>query len=84
MRGKLLSIVLAVSVSVSFAEASWVVVNDDGSTGRLNSCCSKKVKKVVKAPEFCETCDYSKFPMAKLEPIGKEKLQKATLRNCGK
>jgi hypothetical protein len=84
MRIKLLSICLTGAFLVTSASASWVVVNDDGSTSKLNSCCSKKVVKKVKAPEVCETCDYSTFKDAKLLPIGNEKLQAATLKNCGK
>ncbi len=83
MKGKLLSILLAVSVTVSFSQGSWVIVNNDGSTERLKSCCSKKVRKVVKVPEVCATCDYSKFKMATLLPVGDENLQPASLGNCG-
>jgi hypothetical protein len=83
MKNRLLSIVLAAAVSVSFIQASWVVVNDDGSSEKLTSCCPKKIKRVVKEPEVCLTCDYSKFTEAKLLPVGKEKLQPATLANCG-
>jgi len=67
------------------ASAGWVL--EDG-TPYTSDCCKKKVvkrvKRVKKAPAFCETCDYSKFPMATLEPLEKgEKLAPATLGNCG-
>ena len=82
--------VLSVLVSSLFfatsASAGWVT--EDGKP-YTSDCCKKrvvkKVKRVKKAPAFCETCDYSKFPMATLMPLNQgEKLAPATLRNCGK
>lgn len=68
------------------ASAGWVL--EDGTPYTADCCKStvvKRVKKVKKAPEFCETCDYSKFPMATLLPLQKgEKLTPAKLGNCGK
>ncbi|HIP60102.1 MAG TPA: hypothetical protein EYH01_06725 [Campylobacterales bacterium] len=88
MRNKLLSVLLTGAFLATSVSASWVVVNNDGSTSTLTSCCKKapvkRVVKKVKAPEVCETCDYSTFKDAKLLPIGNEKLQAATLKNCGK
>ncbi len=86
MKKKLLAVLTVSAFFVSAANASWVIVNDDGTTEKLAPCCPKKVKvvKKVKKPEVCETCDYSKFPPAKLLPVGDEKLQAATLQNCGK
>ncbi len=88
MKIKLLSVLLTGVFLATSASASWVVVNSDGSTAKLDSCCPKKVVKrvvkKVKAPEVCETCDYSTFKEAKLLPIGNEKLAPATLKNCGK
>ncbi len=82
---KLLATFVAAVLLASSAQA-WVIVNEDGTTEKLNNCCPKKVykKKVYKkkAPEVCETCDYSKFTDAVLLPVGDEKLQPATLRNC--
>jgi len=80
---------LALVVSGLFttsASAGWVT--EDGKA-YTQDCCKKrvvkKVKRVKKAPAFCETCDYSKFPMATLLPLAAgEKLAPATLRNCGK
>lgn len=84
MKSKLVAMFIAGAFFVSGAQASWVIVNADGSTEKLNACCKKKVyKKVVKAPEVCETCDYSKFPEAALLPVGDDKLQPAKLQNCG-
>lgn len=89
MKSKLLSILVTGAFLATSASASWVVVNSDGSTAKLDSCCGKKVvkrvvRKVVKAPEVCLTCDYSTFKDATLLPIGNENLQAATLKNCGK
>lgn len=88
MKSKLLSVLIAGVFCATSASASWVVVNSDGSTSTLNTCCAKKtikrVVKKVKAPVVCATCDYSTFTEAKLLPIGNEKLQAATLKNCGK
>ncbi len=80
---------LTLAVSALFttsATAGWVTMDGKPYTA---DCCKtrvvKKVKRVKKAPEFCETCDYSKFPMATLLPLEKgERLAPATLRNCGK
>lgn len=84
MRNKLLAILAIGALSITTANAGWVY-QDSGKT--VQDCCykAKVVKRVVKkAPKVCLTCDYSKFQMAKLEPIGSDKLQKATLKNCGK
>ncbi len=83
---KLLGIFVLGVFLVSNAQASWVIVNSDGSTQKLNNCCPKKkyVKKVVVEPEICVTCDYSNFKDAPLLPVGNEKLQPATLKDCGK
>ncbi len=82
---KLVATFVAGAMFASAAQA-WIVVNEDGTTEKLNNCCPKKVykKKVYKkkAPEICETCDYSKFEDAVLLPVGDEKLRPATLRNC--
>lgn len=86
MRKKLLTVLTVSAFLVSSLHASWVIVNEDGSSEKLAPCCPKKVvKKVkkVKKPEVCETCDYSKFPPATLLPVGDEKLAPATLQNCG-
>lgn len=90
MIGKIVAMFIAGAIFASSMQA-WVIVNEDGTTEKLNNCCPKKVykkkvykKKVYKkkAPEVCETCDYSKFQEAVLLPVGDEKLQPATLRNC--
>ncbi len=84
MKTKLIVLFMVGAFFTMNAQASWVIVNEDGSTQKLDACCKKKVyKKVVKTPEVCETCDYSKFSLAKLLPVGDEKLQPATLKNCG-
>jgi len=80
MRNKLLAVLAISALSVATANAGWVY-QDNGK--KVQDCCYK-AKVVKKAPKVCLTCDYSKFPMAKLEPIGSEKLQVATLKNCGK
>ncbi len=88
MRNKLFTILAVGAFCATSVSASWVVVNSDGSTSTLSSCCKKapvkRVVKKVKAPEVCETCDYSTFKDAKLLPVGNEKLQAARLDNCGK
>ena len=84
MRNKLLAVLAISALSVATANAGWVY-QDNGKA--VQDCCykAKVVKRVIKkAPKVCLTCDYSKFAMAKLEPIGSEKLQVATLKNCGK
>ncbi len=85
MIGKIVALFVAGAIFASSAQA-WVIVNEDGTTEKLKDCCPKKVykKKIYKkkAPEVCETCDYSKFQEAVLLPVGDEKLQAATLRNC--
>ncbi len=82
MKKKLLAILAIGALCATTASAGWVY-QDNGQT--VQDCCYKaKPIKRVKAPEVCLTCDYSKFQMAKLEPIGSDKLQKATLKNCGK
>jgi len=82
MKGKLLTILTIGAFIVTSANAGWVYA-DNGKP--LDSCCKKKrVVKKVKEPEVCLTCDYSKFPLAKLQPLGKETLPPATLKNCGK
>ena len=82
MRDKLLAILAVGALCATGANAGWVY-QDNGKS--VQDCCYKaKPVKKVKAPEVCATCDYSKFPMAKLEPIGAEKLNPATLENCGK
>jgi hypothetical protein len=82
MKGKLLTILTIGAFFATGANAAWVYA-DSGKV--LDSCCKKKrVVKKVKEPEVCLTCDYSKFPLAKLEPVGDEKLPPATLKNCGK
>ncbi len=89
VKTSLLSAFVSTLFFASSASAGWVIVNDDGSTTPYTEDCCRKhvVKRVVKkkkAPEFCETCDYSKFPMAKLMPLEKgEKLAPAKLGNCG-
>jgi len=80
MRNKLLAVLAISALSVATANAGWVY-QDNGK--KVQDCCYK-AKVVKKAPKVCSTCDYSKFAMAKLEPIGNEKLQVATLKNCGK
>ena len=80
MRNKLLAVLAISALSVATANAGWVY-QDNGK--KVQDCCYK-AKVVKKAPKVCATCDYSKFAMAKLEPIGSEKLQVATLKNCGK
>lgn len=77
-------ILLAVSaLFATSASAGWVT--EDGKPYTADCCKTHYVKKVKKAPEFCETCDYSKFPMAKLMPLENgERLQPAILKNCGK
>jgi hypothetical protein len=82
MRNKLLAILAMGALSVTSANAGWVY-EDNGKL--VQDCChkAKPVKVVKKAPAVCLTCDYSKFQMAKLEPIGAEKLAPATLKNCG-
>jgi len=82
MTNKLLAVLTIGAFWVTSAQAGWVYA-DSGK--QLDSCCKKKrVVKKVKEPKVCLTCDYSKFPMAKLEPLGKETLPPATLKNCGK
>jgi len=83
MRNRLLvGFVLGLFLASS-TQASWIIVNSDGSKEKLNNCCPKKyVKKVVVEPEFCETCDYSKFKDAVLFPVGDEKLKPAALKDC--
>ncbi len=84
MKKKLVALFAIGAFFAASAQASWMIVNEDGSMKKLENCCKKKVyKKRVKAPEVCETCDYSKFPLATLLPVGDEKLQPATLKNCG-
>ncbi len=85
VKASLLTLIVSALFATS-ASAGWVL--EDG-TPYTADCCKtkvvKKVKRIKKAPEFCETCDYSKFPMATLMPLKKgEKLAPATLRNCGK
>jgi len=84
---KLLTLVTLGALCATSVSASWVY-EDNGQ--RVQDCChkAKPVKRVVrrvvkKEPAVCLTCDYSKFPMAQLEPIGDERLQPATLKNCG-
>lgn len=90
MTKKVISAFAIAAFMLTSAQASWVIVNDDGSTEPLAPCCGKKytpkkvVKKKHKAPEVCETCDYSQFPEANLLPYEGEKLAPATLKNCGK
>jgi len=88
MKDKLIAMLVIGAFLATNLQASWVIVNDDGSTAPLPACCGKKpvkkVRKKVKSPKVCLTCDYSKFPLAKLEPVGDEKLPPATLKNCGK
>ena len=85
MIGKIVAMFIAGAIFASSMQA-WVIVNEDGTTEKLTDCCPKKVyKKRIykkKVPEVCETCDYSKFQEAVLLPVGDEKLQSATLRNC--
>jgi hypothetical protein len=81
MKSKLLAVLTIGAFLATSANAAWVYA-DSGKV--LDSCCKKKVVEKVKEPEVCLTCDYSKFPLAKLEPIGKETLPPATLKNCGK
>jgi len=84
--------VLSLFVSSLFATAAsagWVVVNEDGSKAPYTAdCCKTRVVAKAPAPKknpaVCLTCDYSKFPMAKLMPLSKnERLAPATLKNCG-
>jgi len=80
-----LLIVVGLGLCATSASAGWVL--EDG-TPYTADCCKKhvvkKVKRIKKAPAFCETCDYSKFPMAQLMPLDKgEKLAPARLGNCG-
>ncbi len=88
MKNKFIVLSVLGAFLASSLSASWVIVNSDGSTERLDSCCPKKVvkkrvvKRVVKEPEVCETCDYSKFEEAVLLPVGDEKLEPAKLRDC--
>ncbi len=83
MKIKLFNFLVLGAMFATSANAGWVY-EDNGQ--RVQDCCHKvkRVKRVVKKdPEVCETCDYSKFPMAQLEPVGDEKLAPATLKNCG-
>jgi hypothetical protein len=84
MKIKLFTLLTIGAFFATTANAGWVYA-DNGQP--VQDCCykAKPVKKVVKKePKVCLTCDYSKFPMAKLEPLGDEKLPPATLKNCGK
>jgi len=82
MKMSLLSLAVSALFATS-ASAGWVT--EDGKPYIADCCKSYVAKKVKKAPEFCETCDYSKFPMAELMPLEKgERLAPAILRNCGK
>ena len=88
VKASLLSVFVSSFFFATSASAGWVIVNKDGSTTPYTAdCCHKKViKKVkkVKKSAYCPTCDYSKFPMAKLMPLEKgEKLAPAKLGNCG-
>ncbi len=85
VKASLLTLVVSGLFATS-ASAGWVTLDGKPYTA---DCCKKrvvkKVKRVKKAPAFCETCDYSKFPMATLTPLAAgEKLAPATLKNCGK
>ncbi len=84
---KFISMLIVGVFLTTTVNASWVIVNSDGSSEKLASCCSKKpVKKRVKVrtPEICVTCDYSAFKEAKLLPVGDQKLAPAKLGDCGK
>ena len=81
MKSKLLTLLAIGMLGATSVNAQWVYAD----SGKQLSCCHKAtVVKKVKAPEVCETCDYSSFKDAVLLPVGNEKLQPARLENCGK
>ncbi len=84
VKASLVTVALSALFATS-ASAGWVL--EDG-TPYTADCCKakvvKKVKRVKKKSAYCETCDYSKFPMAELMPLEPgEKLAPARLGNCG-
>ena len=83
----ILSLCVASTFFATSASAGWVF--EDGTPYTEDCCKVAKVVKVKKKPQTkivaCDTCDYSKFPMAQVFPLEKgDKINPAVLRNCGK